>query len=185
VRFLQILLLLAVFPLAHAGTIYRSVTPDGTVIYSDVPQAAARITKTYSFDTPTVIRPGSPIPEAEATIRYVLPRAVAGRNERGQTVLFTSKTCGQCAAAKAHLLAKQVPFYEFDVDTAHGYRSLAVAGGGTNVPVLLARNQKIQGYSRHSYDALFGRAAATPADVRPATDETVGRAPARVVVAGR
>jgi glutaredoxin len=123
------------------------------------------------------IAPGPASAEARAEEDRTVaetPRAVAGRNEPGQTVLFTSKQCAACDEARAYLVARRVPFYEFDIDTSHGYRSLIETGTGTNkgAPMLVGRNYKLQGFSAKAYDGMFARRAkpAEPPAVRDTPD---------------
>jgi glutaredoxin len=70
-------------------------------------------------------------------------------------VIFTAVWCGYCTRAKSYLAEKKIPYQEYDIDTPNGMRAYVEAGGGRGVPVMLWNNQKVQGFSRPAYDALF------------------------------
>jgi hypothetical protein len=157
-------------PFVSAAAIYKFVAPDGSVVYSDAMPNVQRFTTTRISTLSVAPGPDSAEPRAEEDRPVAEPRAVAGRNEPGQTVLFTSKQCAACDEARAYLVARRVPFYEFDIDTSQGYRSLIETGAGTNkgAPVLVGRNYKLQGFSAKTYDGMFARRAkpAEPPAVR-------------------
>ncbi len=44
-----------------------------------------------------------------------------------------------------------------DIDTEQGKQNYFEAGGSSGVPLLVANNQKIQGFSKSSYDAVFNQ----------------------------
>jgi hypothetical protein len=155
-------------PLVSAAAIYKFVAPDGSVVYSDAMPNVQRYTTTRISTLSTT--PDSLQPRAEEDRPVAdTPRAVTGRNEPGQTVLFTSKVCAACDQARAYLLARHVPFYEFDIDTSQGYQSLIETGAANKgAPVLVGRNYRLQGFSAKSYDGMFARRAkpAQPPAVR-------------------
>lgn len=158
---MKMLMILALMmpALGHAATVYRSVGPEGQVIYSDKPPADGKVERTLSFSN----LPATPMPESVRKYRDELEKSMqkrltdAGRfRSSGQAVLFSAKWCGYCTRAKGYLAEKKIPYQEFDIDTADGMRALVEAGGGRSVPVLLWDNQRVQGFSRPAYDALFG-----------------------------
>ena len=144
--------LLASGTVARAQTLYKSVGPDGRIVYSDKPPAEGRVDKTMSFEN----LPSSPVPAA--TLSYVAqlrrlresaPAAIEG------VVLYSATWCGYCRKAKAYLAARSVSYQEIDIDTPAGRSAFAQAGGGKGVPLLLAKGQRVQGFSADAYDALF------------------------------
>ena len=72
-----------------------------------------------------------------------------------QPVLFWAKWCPYCRAAEAYLLEKNVSFQKQDVDTPEGKRAL-LETGGRSIPVLLIDGREIRGFSRATYDTVFG-----------------------------
>jgi hypothetical protein len=155
-----------------AAAIYKFVAPDGSVVYSDAMPNVQRYTTTRISTLSPAVAPDSAQPRAEEDRPAAeTARAVAGRNEPGQTVLFTNKQCAACDQARAYLLERHVPFYEFDIGTSQGYQSLIETGAANKgAPVLVGRNYKLQGFSPKSYDGMFARRAkpAEPPAVRDA-----------------
>ena len=159
-RFLLALLL----PLAcvtQAATVYRSVGPDGQIIYSDKPPADSKIDKTLSFSD----LPASPLPESVLRYQDELQKSMktrlsdARRPVSGVPVLFMTKWCGYCKQAKAYFAEKGIQYQEHDIETPAGMQALVASGfRGRGVPVLLWNERQLVGYSRPAYDALFSNA---------------------------
>jgi glutaredoxin len=137
-----------------ADTLYKSVGPDGRVVYSDRPPADGRIEKTMTFEN----LPSSPLPAATADYLEQIRKAEplpAATTAASSIVLYSAKWCGYCRQAKAYLTAKGVHYQEFDVDTRIGMAAYAQAGGRKGIPLLLVEGQRVQGFSRAAYDAVF------------------------------
>jgi glutaredoxin len=140
--------------LPAAETMYKSVGPDGRVTYSDRPPTDGLIEKTMTFEN----LPSSPLPESTVTYVEQLRKMKASSPSNIATsgiVLYSAAWCGYCKQAKAYLAGKRIPYQEFDVDTRNGMAAYAQAGGRKGVPLLLADGQRVQGFSRAAYDALF------------------------------
>ncbi|NRF65500.1 glutaredoxin family protein [Aquincola sp. S2] len=139
---------------AHAQTLYKSIGPDGKVVYSDRPPAEGRVDKTLQFEN----LPSSAVPAA--TLSYVEQLKRMKQSALPPTnglVLYSAAWCGYCRKAKAFLAGKGVSYQEIDIDTPDGKAAFAQAGGGRGVPLLLVNGQKIQGFSPEAYEfALAG-----------------------------
>jgi glutaredoxin len=63
-----------------------------------------------------------------------------GGSTADQTQLFGADWCGDCRRAKTWLRRHNVPFVEFDTeaDPAFRVRAAEIAGGRTNIPVVVA-----------------------------------------------
>lgn len=154
------LLLIGAFLLSaasSAGTLYKSVGPDGTVLYSDQPPAQGKVQKTFAVTE----LPATPLPESVIRYRQELQKSAQNQpaNVRGsaETQLFTAQWCGYCRKAKAYLAEKGVGYQEHDIDTPEGRLAFAQAGNANGVPLLLWRGKRLQGFSQAGYDALFGQ----------------------------
>lgn len=146
--------LLGVSVLACAGTLYKSVTPDGRIVYSDQPPQTGKVEKTFNFAN----LPTTPLPDSVMRYRQELEKSMQNRLATAPVgkgpVLLWAKWCGYCKQAEGYLNEKRIGFEKRDIDTPDGMRALAEAGG-RGVPVLLVNGQKIHGYSRPAYDSLF------------------------------
>ena len=149
-----ILLLLGALSIAGAQTLYKSVGPDGKTIYSDRPPADGRIEKTLKFEN----LPTSALPAASSSYVEQLRRmqaASARPSAATGLILYSAVWCGYCKLAKAYLESKGVSYQEVDIDTKTGIAALVQAGGGKGVPLLVAGEQRVQGFSAPAYDAFF------------------------------
>ena len=153
-----ILALLLACVQAHAATLYKSVTADGKVVYSDQPPDSGKVAKTFNFAN----LPATPLPDSVLSYQKALEKGMQNRLSATppgkDPVLFWAKWCGYCRQAEAYLAEKRIAYTRHDIDTADGKRALAQAGGGRGIPVLLASGQRVQGFSRPAYDAVFGGA---------------------------
>ena len=134
--------------------LYKSVGPDGRIVYGDRPPADGRSAQTLKFDN----LPSSPL--SPATLAYLeqLKKArpappVAPPD--GELVLFTASWCGYCKKAKAYLASKGTPYKEIDIESNAGAASFAQAGGQRGVPLLIKNGQRVVGFSAAAYDAVF------------------------------
>jgi len=153
VRFAILLLWSAPALTAHgAQTLYKSIGPDGRIVYSDRPPAEGRLEKTMAFEN----LPSSPLPSAyvEQLRKMGSPPAPAAMPTSG-VVLYSAAWCGFCKKAKAYMAGKGIQYREFDVNTKDGMAAFARAGGGKGVPLLLVDGQRVQGFSLAAYDGLF------------------------------
>ena len=142
----------AIAPVADAQTVYKSVGPDGKVVYSDSPPVDAKKTSKLKFDN----LPSSPLPAPQRSATEPRrPSTSAAVPMTTAVVLYSASWCGYCKAAKAYLGARRIAYREIDVDTESGQAAFAQAGGGRGIPLLVAGGQRVQGFSQAAYEALF------------------------------
>lgn len=141
---------------AHAQTLYKSVDPNGKVVYSDQPPASGAGHKTMKLEAPPIsVVPGNPVPPATPG-QAAAGAPAAAAQPRGEVTLYMATWCGYCKAAKAYLGGKGIAYREFDVDTPTGKAAFAQIGA-RGVPVLLTNGQRVNGFSAQSYDAVFAK----------------------------
>ena len=144
----------------HAATLYKSIGPNGEIVYSDQPPQSGKVEKTFNLSN----LPSTPLPDSVVKYRNDLQKSMekrladSGRADSKQPVIFTAKWCGYCRQALAYLGEKKIGYTEHDIDTPSGMRAFAAAGGSGGVPLLLLGEQKVRGFSRPAYDSLFNRA---------------------------
>ncbi|MES2353697.1 MAG: DUF4124 domain-containing protein [Pseudomonadota bacterium] len=155
-----IILLLFCLPLsAQAGTVYKTIDANGKTVYSDQPPASGKAAKTLNFsDLPSTPLPAQPNSNQNVAPKPLQTKPLERQADTGQPKLFVAQWCGYCKKAKAYLAEKHISYQEYDIDTADGKRAFAEVGGGRGIPVLVRNGQRIQGFSRTAYDALFGSA---------------------------
>lgn len=151
-RLVLALALCALLPVAQAQTMYKIVTPDGRVVYTDHPPSQGKVLKTLTADS----APATALP-ASAAEQLGKLQALRSGVPTGGVVLYSAVWCGYCTQAKAWLASKRIAYREIDIDTPDGLVSFAQAGGGKGVPLLVANGQRVQGYSPAAYDHLFSR----------------------------
>ncbi|MFZ6720572.1 glutaredoxin family protein [Undibacterium sp. Ji49W] len=138
---------------ALAGTVYKSVSPDGRVVFSDQPPKEGRLEKVMQFkDQPSSEIPASSLSYIERLKKArSAPSPAAGK----EPVLYSASWCGYCKQAKSYLSGKGISYREVDIDTSYGKTAFAEAGGGGGIPLMLAGNKRIQGFTAQAYDEFF------------------------------
>jgi glutaredoxin len=153
-RLLRVVACLIALSSAHAQTLYRSIGPDGRVVYSDKPPADGRVDKTLKFEN----LPASEVPASTWSYVEQLRRMKAAEPPAVQAqgvVLYAASWCGYCKKAKAYLAGRGIAYQEIDIDTEAGKRAFALAGGGRGVPLLVANGQQVKGFAPKAYDAVL------------------------------
>lgn len=154
---LSALLLTATAAAQTTTTLYKSIGPDGKVIYSDQPDPRAQTSKRLTFEN----LPASPLSaETQAYLEQLQKSAEqrASAASQDDVVLFSAVWCGYCKHAKNYLASKRVVYREFDIDTKQGLAAYAQAGGRSGVPLLVVNGQRVSGFSSAAYDAVLPKA---------------------------
>lgn len=152
----------------YAQNLYKSVGPDGVVVYSDQPPTDSKNVKAMNFeDLPITVLPTFNLPSTPPTvierIRKLWDSLAAKVSfttkapSKAGVVLYTASWCGYCKQAKAYLEGKGIKYQEIDIDTKDGKVAFAQAGGGKGVPLIVAAGQNVHGYTPAAYDALFAK----------------------------
>ena len=139
-----------------ADTVFKAVGPNGEITYSDKPPADRARANTLEFRN----LPSSPLPAQVLRFREQLEKSAEGRISAARAprasdvALFTASWCGHCKRAKAHLRAAQINYVEYDIENVDGMRAFIGAGGSGGVPLLVAGDRRVQGYSSAAYEQL-------------------------------
>ena len=153
-RILAIASLLVLTGLATGQTLYKSIGPDGKVVYSDRPPAVGKVEKTLKVqDLPNTAIPEKTLAELAALRKAAKPAQLPTTG----VVLFSANWCGYCRQAKAFLAQRGVGYEEKDIDTPAGKLAFVQAGGAGGVPLLVANGTVVQGFSPSTYESLFPR----------------------------
>lgn len=161
---------------ASAQQIFRSTSPQGQVTYSDRPAAdgSAR---------PASAPVGSPAATAASdtgTLPYELRQAAVAY----PVTLYTGPECTPCAAARAMLTARGVPFSEKTITTNEDIEALKRLAGTPTLPMGTIGSQQLKGYSEQEWSQYLDAAGyprtsqLPPGFQRPASAPLVAVQPA-------
>ncbi|RYF72974.1 MAG: glutaredoxin family protein [Comamonadaceae bacterium] len=122
---------------AGAQPVYRNVDANGKVTFSDQPAAAARVVPTGQGDgtAPAALTGGVSLP-------FELRQVV----QRYPVVIYTGANCGPCAAGRALLLTRGIPFSERTVNGADDLAALQKLSAQTSLPLLTIGSQQLRGF---------------------------------------
>lgn len=140
---------------AHGQQLYKSVGPDGRVVYSDRQPTQGRLEKTIKYEeqpSSDLAAQSSSYVEQLRRLRASAPKAAVAAEG---TILYSAKWCRYCDQAKAFLASRNIPYREVDIDTPQGLAALAGTGAGKGIPLLVRGATRLQGFSRASYESVF------------------------------
>ncbi|MBH9552578.1 glutaredoxin family protein [Inhella gelatinilytica] len=150
IRIALLALACAAMPTA-AQPLYKSIGPDGRVIYSDKPPTDGSKPSQLHLKVapPSATPPGAVGKAADKKPDSPGPAL-------GMVRLYTTQWCGYCRQARAYLFANRIPFLEIDTENPDGaleYRR--VRPGSKAVPYLVAGDRSTAGFTAASYDEFF------------------------------
>jgi glutaredoxin len=174
------LLWLASIATALAQPVYRSVGPDGRVVFSDRPSSTAThpaaadgrtgqpseknaVTRSDAQVTPAAANANSAI--ALNSLPFEL-RQVASRYP---VTLYTSAPCAPCDAGRALLRQRGVPFVERQIKTNDDIEALTKLSGGTGMPFLTIAGKPIKGFSEGEWHGYLDAAGYPSESQLPST----------------
>jgi len=131
IRLMAMLSLIVFTQVTWGQEIYKSVMPDGRIVYSYTPPSGSKILKSITPDTTQPNVDSDPV------------------------VLYSATWCGYCKQAKSYLDVHGIPYTDIDIDTREGMAVLVNAEGGKNVPFLTRGDKHIKGFSTAGYDQFF------------------------------
>jgi glutaredoxin len=140
---------------ATAQTVYKSIGPNGTIVYSDHRPADGKVEKTITFaDLPSSPVPDLPSQQAAKESPSTAATPPASSRQNAGVVLYAASWCGYCKQAKTWLTAKHISYETVDIETPRG-RSLFAQAGKGGIPLLVTGSKRLRGFSAAGYDALF------------------------------
>jgi glutaredoxin len=157
--------LLLTLTIAADATVYKTVGPDGKVIYTDQPPVDPKTAATLNIAE----QPSSPLPASVLKYQEQLAKSADKRlreaaplraNLSATPTLFSATWCGYCRKAKSYMSSHKIAFQEIDIDTESGARAFFEAGGGSGVPMLIVDGRVTRGFTESSYNQVFAKANA-------------------------
>lgn len=162
------LLCMATTAAALAQPVYRSVGPDGRVVFSDRPMATTQEPATAG---------GRPSPTGENAARRADPTAATATATSSPThalhglpfelrqvasrypvTLYTSTPCAPCDAGRTALRQRGVPFIERQVKTPDDVEALTQLSGDAGMPFLTIGGKPVKGFSEGEWQGYLDAA---------------------------
>lgn len=142
-----------------ADKVYKTIGPNGQVIYSQTPPARVQgqVEKQMEFRN----LPATALPDYVLKFRAEMERSMAQKVAQADAPsgnelrFFTAKWCGYCKQAQAWLNANGVAYQALDIDTPQGMTAFVRTGHKVVVPLLVGPNVKLQGFSAQAYAAAL------------------------------
>lgn len=153
------LVLMCVATATVAQSVYRTVTPDGRVVYSDQPPRHEARDKGAQVRNYSVAELNAANNAQQGTGYAATGNSRAASQSAanvGSVQLFTTQTCGYCKQARAWLGANRIAYREVSIENSDGYRKFK-GYGGTGVPLIVTSRGPTSGFSPETYAALFGK----------------------------
>ena len=168
----QLIFLLAIGSLAPqllmAQQVYRIVGPDGRVTFSDRSPPSANAGKAVGGNTG-----GAPGNAASARLPFELQQVTV----KYPVVLYTGDNCAPCAAGRAMLTSRGIPFNEKMVTTAADTDALQRLSGGSSLPFLTIGSQQLNGFSDVEWTEFLNAAGYPKSSVLPSSYRAPAPAP--------
>ena len=158
---------LALMAGSAAAQVYRSVGPDGRVVYSDKPPAAnARDNAPAGAGTGAGGSSASGLP-------YQLNQVA----QRFPVTLYSGKDCAPCDSGRNLLVNRGIPFTEKTVNTDADVKALQRLTGDTNLPVATVGGQRLSGFSDAEWSQYLDAAGYPKSSQLPSTYRRPAAAP--------
>jgi glutaredoxin len=146
---------------AQAQGIYKSVGPDGRIVFSDRPAAQAGQRTTPVADTTAA--PTLPS-DANAQLLYALRQTA----NRYPVVLYSAKDCQPCDDARRFLQTRGIPFVERLLESQADQSALQKLSGRSSLPFATIGKQHLNGFSESSWSEYLAAAGYPPQSQLPA-----------------
>lgn len=159
--------------LVQAQQVYRIVGPDGRVTFSDQPPTAssAKVVANNVGSAPGNAAPtGLPFELRQVALKFPV-------------VLYTADNCAPCAAGRALLASRGVPFSEKTILTAADTDALQRLSGASSLPFLTIGSQRLSGFSDTEWMEFLNAAGYPKSSVLPPSYRPPAAVPLVVVAA--
>ncbi len=147
------LLLVALLPLISAAEIYKWTDKNGKVHYSDTPVADETIEKVDESALAKKISSYTNVSVQIVPIDFGLNQNA--RRDASLLVMYTTTRCGYCAKARRYFAEHSIEFSEKNIEHDAKFREEFEQIGGKGVPVIIAGNKKMTGFSESTFKRNF------------------------------
>ena len=132
----------------QAQTIYRIVSADGKITFSDKPPVSADQGKIATTGV------GAAAAASNSALPFELRQAVS----KFPVTLYTSADCAPCGDGRNLLTARGVPFNERTISTNEDVAALQRLSGQSSLPFLTIGGQKISGFANEEWSQYLDAA---------------------------
>jgi glutaredoxin len=149
-----LLLCVAALALPVGAEVMKWTDAQGRVHYGDRPPAD-KAAQTMAIRGTVSVGDGAPVTSrAPSAASDEFAKAVMAPR-KGEVWIYTTPSCSYCRAAKEYMRLKGVAYVEKDISANAANKSEFRAIGGRGVPVTLAGNQRINGYSEEAFSTFL------------------------------
>ncbi len=146
-------LALALAPPA-AAQVYKWVDSAGKVHYGDKPPEDA---KKQELKLPVQSFSGPPQTDSWREILRRAPRDGSPKPDPAGLTMYSASWCGYCRQAREYMAGKGIAFREVDIDSSAEAGAEFRRFGGKGVPLFIAGEQRMRGFSPGALDALLAK----------------------------
>ncbi|HJV60604.1 MAG TPA: glutaredoxin family protein [Albitalea sp.] len=150
--------LAALFIALPSHALYKVVTPDGRVTYTDTPPPAASGVKVTKLGENLSVVPQPPLP---AELQQVVSRY--------PVTLYTTKVCAPCDSARQMLRQRGIPFSEKLLITGEDGDALQRLSGSRDLPTVSIGSQVLRGLTTDTWNSYLDAAGYPRESHLPAT----------------
>jgi len=121
---------------AQAQQVYRIVSPDGKVTFSDKPpvESSGKVTANSGAAAGSTNSPALPFELRQIATKYPV-------------TLYTGDSCAPCGSARTLLAARGIPFTEKTVNSNDDIQALQRLSGENSLPFATIGSQQLKGFS--------------------------------------
>lgn len=151
---------------------YKSIGPDGRVVYSDQPPPPSAKT----VQKPATV--GNTASAAPTNASGGLPFALQQAVKNFPVTLYTTNECEACNQGRNMLIKRGVPFTEKTVRNQDDFKIFKDATGAAQVPVMVVGSGKQVGFEDGAWNGALNAAGYPPNNLLPASYKNPPAAPA-------
>ena len=74
-----------------------------------------------------------------------------------RVVMYSTSWCGYCKKARRYFQKNNIPFTEYDIEKNNAARKRYDKLGGKGVPVILAGNKRMNGFSESGFEKIYNQ----------------------------
>jgi len=149
---LAVLAGLLALPLAAGAQVFKWTDSSGKTHYGDAPPDDVKRQElkvdARSYDGPPKVDNWAAIIRRPTKVESLMPQG------SGLT-MFSAVWCGPCKRAKAYLAEKGISYRDVDIDASEENRQEHKRYGGGGVPLFIAGDKRMRGFSPASLDQLI------------------------------